>query len=129
MRYILRGNSWKVSDSCEFPTDVSGFLPRRDAEERGCVCWVGWGGRFSATCQRISAFLRVTQRLTLFYSAVAGASQHVFVLVLHQLDQTVTSGSQILSGIEVRRVLGESLTDQARHRETAIAVDVDLADR
>ena len=45
----------------------------------------------------------------------------------HVLD-SLTSGLQILAGIEVIGMLGKVLTDVAGHCQTNIGVDVDLAD-
>ena len=50
------------------------------------------------------------------------------VLVRIELLELVTCRSEVLAGIELAGLLGEDLADRGGHRETAVGVDVDLAD-
>ena len=45
-----------------------------------------------------------------------------------ELLHLVTGGAEILARIELAGLLGEDLADGGGHRETAVGVDVDLAD-
>ena len=59
---------------------------------------------------------------------LAVATQHLDDLVLVQLGHLVTGGTAVLAGIKLTGLLGKHLADGSGKGQTAIAVDVDLAD-
>ena len=60
--------------------------------------------------------------------SVVGGAEHVDDFVLVEFLQHVAGGTEILAGVEFRGLFHEDLADASGHGETAVGVDVDLAD-
>ena len=61
-------------------------------------------------------------------SELTVAAEHIHNLVDVHLLHVLASGLQILTRIEVSRMLGQVLADGSGHGQTRVGVDVDLAD-
>ena len=59
---------------------------------------------------------------------LAVGAQHVHDLVYVEFLHLVAGGTQVLAGVELAGLLVEDLAHGGGHGETAVAVDVDLAD-
>ena len=57
------------------------------------------------------------------------ATQHIDNLVLVQFTQAIASRPQVLARVELGRLGSQHLANRRRHGQTAVAVDIDLADR
>ena len=60
---------------------------------------------------------------------LAFAAEHVLDLVADHFRDVVAAVREILTGVEVRGVLGKMLADTRSQRQTQVGVDVDLAHR
>ena len=67
-------------------------------------------------------------RYRLALSQLAVRTEHIHNLVDVHLLHVLTSGLQILTRIEVSRMLSEVLADSSSHSQTRVRVDVNLAD-
>ena len=60
--------------------------------------------------------------------SLAGRTQHALALVHVEFLQLVAGRTQIFAGVELGGLVYEDLADGCGHRQTAVRVDVDLAD-